>query len=261
MEKNIIVHHEQLVTSITLNRPHKRNAFNGELIAELREVLTQLQNSHRTRVIILQGEGEHFCAGADIGWMQKMSVATETDNQADAEQLAALLRQWHQMPQPTLVLAQGAVRGGGLGLLAAADIVLAETSTHFGFSEIKLNLAPSTISPYVVNAMGERAARYYFLTGEVFSAEEGKRLGLIHQLYHTTLEMMSAANQLAHQLASYERSAIQAIKQLLKTIQYQPISEALSQATALHLASLRQTPEGQAGLNAFLTAQAARGSK
>lgn len=258
MEKCLLVHHEQLVTSITLNRPHKRNAFDGQLIAELSDVLTQLQQSHRTRVIILQGEGEHFCAGADIAWMQKMALANETENREDAEKLATLLYQWHHMPQPTLVLAQGAVRGGGLGLLAAADIVFSETNTHFGFSEVKLNLAPSTISPYVVNAMGERAARYYFLTGEVFGAEEAKRLGLIHQLYENTTEMMSAANQLAHQLASDEPSAIQAIKQLLKTIQYQPISETLSKETALHLAALRKTPEGQAGLTAFL---AARGAK
>ena len=210
MEKSLIVHHEQFVTSITLNRPHKRNAIDGQLIAELSEVLTQIQDSHRSRVIILQGEGEHFCAGADITWMQKMAAANETENREDAEKLAALLYQWHHMPQPTLVLTQGAVRGGGLGLLAAADIVLTESSANFGFPEVKLNLAPSTISPYVVNAMGERAARYYFLTGEVFGAEIAKNIGLIHAVYDDTKSMMRAANALAHQLAAYEPIALNA---------------------------------------------------
>ncbi len=261
MEKNLIVHHEQFVTSITLNRPHKRNAFNGSLIAELSEVLTQIQNSHRTRVIILQGEGEHFCAGADIAWMQAMSEASETENREDAEKLAHLLYQWHHMPQPTIVLAQGAVRGGGLGLLAAADIVLTEASVSFGFPEVKLNLAPSTISPYVVKAIGERMARYYFLTGEVFNADVAKNMGLIHAVFADTKAMMTAANTLAQQLSAFEPSAIHGIKQLLEINQYRPITKELSQETAKHLADLRMSPEAKTGLKAFLEAQAARGVK
>ena len=181
---------ENGIARLTLDRPDKRNALHGPMIAALSKALQQLAASS-ARVLLIHGEGEHFCAGADIGWMQKVATLSADENYDDAEALADLLYQLHVFPKPTVVLAHGATLGGGLGLLTAADIAIAAPNAVFGLPEVKMGLVPSVISPYVIAAIGQRQAHYYFLTGEKFGAEKAADLGLIHQVTESDTLMRS----------------------------------------------------------------------
>jgi methylglutaconyl-CoA hydratase len=238
------------IATITLNRPDKRNAMHGPFVAELLTALNQFAHDD-TRVLLVHGNGENFCAGGDIAWMQKMIDASDTDNVQDAQLLADVLYQLHVFPKPTIVLAHGAVLGGGFGLLAAADIAIATKSTMFGLPEVKIGLTPSMISPYVINAIGERMARYYFLTGERFSAEEAFRIGLIHHITNDDA-LMSVGMSIAQTLLQNSPQALREAKQLIHEIANTQLSGHLTQKTAMHLAKLRKTNEAQEGLKAFL---------
>lgn len=252
---------EAHVAKITLNRPDKRNAMNGQMITELIHVLKETANHARTQVVLIQSVGPHFCAGADIHWMQHLAKASPADNLHDANQLATMLYLLHTSPKPTVVLAQGHTMGGGLGLLAAADIALCTEAAVFGFSEVTLGLAPSTISPYVVKAMGERLARYYFLTGERFHAKAAVEMQLVHACYENDDALSQAGHALAKTLAAYEPSALLAVKTILREVSQLPITPSLVELTAKHLAATRATPEAQAGLQAFFNRQNERGQR
>jgi len=238
------------IATLTLNRPDKRNAMHGPLIMECQQALRLLAESP-TRVLIINGNGENFCAGGDIGHMQKIAAGSKDDNYRDAQLLADLLYQLYQFPKPTLVLAHGMTLGGGLGLVAAADIAIASSNASFGLPEVKIGLAPSMISPYVIAAIGERMAHYYFLTGERFGAEQAHRIGLIHQLTDETT-LMSAGMSVAQILLQNSPLALQSAKQLMRTVAKQKITVELAQQTSEHLAELRATPEAQEGLRAFM---------
>ena len=243
-----VSHH---IATITLNRPEKRNAMNGPLIQELMQALQVLAADDDVRVVMMNGHGEHFCAGADIAWMQQIASGSYNENYDDAQCLADLLFQLYSFPKPTIVLAHGATLGGGLGLLCACDIAIASSNASFGFSEVKIGITPSTISPYVIAVIGERAAHYYFLTGERFGAEIAQRIGLIHQMTSQDA-LLSTGIMLAECLLQNSPYALMAAKQLIRYVAKEKISADLAQKTAEHLANLRTTPEAQEGLRAFL---------
>lgn len=244
------------IAIVTLNRADKRNAMHGPLISELSLALTTLAQSE-TRVLILNGAGEDFCAGGDIAWMQHMINASQDQNEADAKQLAELLLQLYHFPVPTIVLAQGKTFGGGMGLVTASDIALANKDAVFGFPEVKIGMTPAVISPYVIAAIGVRQASYYFLTGESFKAEEAKSIGVIHRIIdHQPL--LDAGLALANTLLVNGPYALSGVKKLIPDVARQKISSELAMTTAEHLAERRVSQEGQEGLRAFLEKRPAK---
>lgn len=235
---------------LTLNRPAQRNALNAELIHAIQSTLAQYHGHKTIRTVILQGAGEHFCAGADIKEMQALQQATDLENKKNANQLAELLWQLYTFPKPVIALVQGSAIGGGIGLLAASDIVLATKETMFSFSEVKLGLVPAIISPYVAHAIGTRAMRRYFLTAERFNADIGHQLGLIHEIVinNTLLDAgLSFANLITHN----GPEAIKTAKHLIATIINTPFDEATTLQMADVLANIRQTAEAREGFHAF----------
>lgn len=252
----ILVSQAEGIATIALNRPEKRNAIHGPLINQLSAALNELA-ANDSRVVIITSSGDHFCAGGDIAWMQKMATGPEDENYDDAQLLADLLYQLYTFPKPTIVLAQGATMGGGLGLLAAADIAIATKNASFGLPEVKIGLTPSMISPYVIAAIGERAAYYYFLTGERFDAVMAHKMGLIHQIADAD-DLMNVGMTLALNLMQNSPGALVAAKKLIRYVAKEKITESLSQKTAQHLAELRRTPEAQEGLNAFVAKRKAK---
>lgn len=250
METNLILLEEnQGIATITLNRPEKRNALNQPLIQEFLNTLKSLAQNEAVRVVILQGKGDNFCAGGDIQNMQEIANASQSDNIKDAELLAELLFQLYHMPKPTMGLARGASLGGGLGLLCACDIVLAEQTAIFGFPEVKIGIAPVVISPYVIAAMGESAAYYHFLTGERFDVKEAYRIGLVHQIND---DLSNTSLMLAKCLLQNGPQAMRAAKKIIREVLNQPVTQELAKQTAHFLAELRKTDEAQEGLKAFL---------
>ncbi len=170
------------IATITLNRPDIHNAFDDEVIAELIQVLDQIHSDSSVRVVVLRAEGKSFSAGADLRWMRRMADYTAAENKADAMQLAALMDKLNHLNKPTIARVQGAAFGGGVGLVACCDMVVASDRALFCLSEVRLGLIPAVISPYVVAAIGERASRRYFMTAERFNAEEALRLELVHEV-------------------------------------------------------------------------------
>ena len=251
MSELILISNKAGIATISLNRPDKRNAMNGQMIKELLHAMHRLQEDDSVRVMIIHGQGLHFCAGADIYWMQKISEGVLEENESDAQMLADLMYQLYSFPKPSIVLAHGATMGGGLGLLAACDIAIGAENASFGFSEVKIGIAPSVISPYVLSAIGERAAHYYFLTGERFSAEEAHRIGLLHRVVAEN-DLMQAGIMLANTLLQNGPHAMGATKQLIRYVAKIKITNELAQKTAEHLANVRTTKEAQEGLQAFL---------
>lgn len=250
MVKYILVKDLGQITTICLNRPDKRNALHQEMILELSQTLSHLANNS-CRVVIIQGAGEHFCAGGDIAWMQKIAESSHTENYTDAQLLADLIYQLYSFPKPTIVLAHGGVFGGGMGLLAAADIAIAAANTNFGFPEVKIGLIPSIVSPYIVNTIGERLAHYYFLTGDYFDVETAYRIGLIHRITDNE-SLIPEGMELALLLLNNAPRALKAVKELIRHVNKEKMSEALVQKTAENLAEIRASSEGQEGLKAFL---------
>lgn len=238
------------ITLLTLNRIEKRNALSQTMIQAFVRALHQLAHDDDCRVLLIHGNGECFCAGADIKDMQKIAEESYDDNVNDAQSLASLLYQLYSFPKPTVVLAHHAVYGAGLGLLAVCDIAFAAQDTNFAFLEVKIGITPSIISPYIVAAIGERMARYYFLTGERFNAEEARRIGLIH---HITAheDLMKTGLAIANSLLANGPTALNTTKQLLKLVSKEKITETLSQKTAEHLAQVRGTSEAKEGFLAF----------
>jgi methylglutaconyl-CoA hydratase len=251
----LTVTREKRLATLTLNRPDKRNAMNGDMIREIGDALKLLASDKTVSVLIINGNGEHFCAGADINWMKAVGTFTADENLRDAEVLANMLHQLYEFPKPTIALAHGAVLGGGMGIVSACDIALAAKNSSFGFPEVKMGIAPSTISPYVMRAIGEKAANYYFLTGTRFNAEEAERIGLIKQCVEDD-ELYQTGQTLAQTLLQNAPNALAAIKQLIHRVAHEKITPELSKITAKHLADIRKADEAQEGLKAFLEKRA-----
>jgi methylglutaconyl-CoA hydratase len=239
------------VATVTLNRPEVRNAFNDEVIAELTAAFTQLGQDSQVRAIVLAAQGPAFCAGADLNWMRRMADYTHAENLADAGQLAEMLHVIYTCPKPTVARIQGDVYAGGMGLVAACDMAVSVDTANYCLSEVKLGLYPATISPYVIRAMGPRAAHRYFLTAERFDAAEALRLGFVHAVV--------APDQLEDKLAAITKAlvnaspnAVKECKNLLHDVAGKDIDAALVARTVEGIASIRASDEGKEGVQSFL---------
>ncbi|HVL08062.1 MAG TPA: enoyl-CoA hydratase/isomerase family protein [Burkholderiaceae bacterium] len=239
------------VATVTLNRPDVRNAFNDILIAELTGAFRALGDSPQVRVIVLTGAGTAFCAGADLNWMRRMAGYAPEQNRADALTLAQMMHTLWSCPRPVIARVQGDAYAGGVGLVAASDIVVAADIANFSISETRLGLIPATISPYVIRAMGERAARRYFLSAERFSATQAAHCGLVHEVVpEAALDARVA--ELTATLAANGPEAVRACKRLVQDVAGAPIDTDLITDTANRIAEIRGSAEGREGISAFL---------
>ena len=173
---------ERGVATLTLNRPERHNAFDDAVIAELDAALAEVSADDSVRLLVLASEGKSFSAGADLAWMQRMAGYGEAENLADAGALAEMLRKLNDLPQPTIARVQGAAYGGAVGLVSCCDLAVGSSKARFCLSEVKIGLIPATISPYVIAAIGQRAARRYFMTAETIDAETAQALGLLSEV-------------------------------------------------------------------------------
>lgn len=245
------VAHDGAIVRLTLNRPDMRNAFDETLIAALTGAVRQAAQDSRVRVLLLTGAGKAFCAGGDLNWMRKMATHTDADNRADATRLADMLHTIWSCPKPVVACVNGDAYAGGMGLLSACDIAIAAESAHFCLSETRLGLLPATISPYVIRAMGERAANRYFLTAERFDAATALRLGLLHDVVPAE-RLHDEAESICRTLCANGPAAVQASKRLVRDFAGQPIDAALIADTVERIASCRSTDEAREGVAAFL---------
>lgn len=252
MQNNkIITSVSSAIATITLNRPEVHNAFDDELIQQLTSILIKINHDAAVRVVVLTAHGKSFCAGADLNWMQKIANYSRNENLQDAMSLARLMQTLNELSKPTIALVQGAAYGGGVGLVACCDIAIASHDATFCFSEVKIGLVPAVISPYVIKAIGERAARRYFLTAEKFTADEAYQLGLVHTVVDTN-QLSTFSDKIAKTLIANSPQAISTTKQLIATVSKQNFGPALITATAECIADIRVSPEGQEGLKSFL---------
>jgi len=239
------------VVRLTLNRPEVHNAFNDTLIAELSDALARLAEDAAVRVVVLAAEGKSFSAGADLHWMRRMVDYSEAENLADARALAGLMARLDRLPKPTVALVQGPAFGGGVGLVACCDVVLAAEGASFSLSEVKLGLIPAVISPYVVRALGAKAARRTFLTAERFSAETAQALGLVDRVVPEA-ELEAAGEAVIQELLKGGPDSQAAAKDLIFAVVDRPIDGVLVEETARRIAQMRAGPEAREGIAAFL---------
>jgi methylglutaconyl-CoA hydratase len=239
------------VATVTLNRPELHNAFDDTLIATLTETLAALEADPGARVMVLKANGKSFSAGADLNWMRRVAGYGEAENLADSRALAALMQRLNFLPKPTVAAVQGAAYGGGVGLVAACDIAVAAESAVFALTEVRLGLIPAVISPYVVAAIGERAARRYFLTGERFDAATAAVLGLVHEVVEATTLDEAVGRHVAN-LMQGGPAAQAAAKKLIRRVGRGPINAAMIDDTAERIARVRAGEEGREGVAAFL---------
>jgi methylglutaconyl-CoA hydratase len=237
---------------ITLNRPEIRNAFDDALIASLTAALREMDADSSVRAVLLAGNGPAFCAGADLNWMKRMAGYGYEQNLADARALAAMLKTLDRMSKPTVARVHGPAFAGGTGLVAACDIAVGSTEAVFALTEVKIGLSPATISPYVIRAIGERAARRYFLTGERFGAEEAHRLGMLSSV-STSEKLDVEIDEILKHLTQGGPEAMKKIKGLVSAVSRGgPVSDALIEDTAQRIAEIRVSPEGREGIGSFL---------
>ena len=239
------------VARVVMERPRRHNAFDDTLIDALADAFEALAGRTDVRCMILAGAGKSFSAGADLDWMKRSAEYAFDENLTEARRLAEMIRRLDTLPMPTIALVQGAAIGGGVGLVAACDIALASDAAVFSFSEVKLGIIPSVISPYVLRAIGERAAGRYVLTGERFDAAEALRIGLVHAVVPAD-GLDSASEALTSTILANGPEAVAAAKRLIADIAGQPIDGALIEETARRIAEIRRGAEGREGVGAFL---------
>lgn len=248
---NHIVTIEAGVGYVVLNRPAVHNALDEHLIAGLTKSFAQLAADDAVRIVIVTGSGTTFCAGGDLNWMRRTSEYGLEENRLDAERLARMLHALDTLSKPTLALVNGPAYGGGVGLVACCDIVVAADTAKFSLSEVRLGLIPATISPYVIRKIGESAARRYFLTAEVFEAAEAQRLGLVHEVVPAA-ELDSSGAWFMKRLHEGGPDAQGAAKLLIARVAGAVIDDALMRDTARRIAERRASREGKEGTRAFL---------
>jgi methylglutaconyl-CoA hydratase len=239
------------VATVTINRPKVRNAIDDTVIRSLTDAFKALHADAEARVVVLTGSGSAFCAGADLGWMRRMAAAGDVENLASAQTINAMLRSLNELAKPTVARVNGAAYAAAMGLIAACDIAVAAEEAMFSISEVRIGLVPSTISPYVIAAIGAQAARRYFLTGEAFSAAEAHRLGLLHQVVPGSGLDTAIESVIASLLAGGPQSQARA-KRLIAEIAGRPVDDALEALTARSIADARASAEGREGIAAFL---------
>ena len=239
------------VATVTLNRAEVRNAFNEEVIAEMTQAFVELGLRDELRCVVLAAQGPAFCAGADLNWMRSMADYTYKQNLEDAGRLATMLQTVYECPKPVIARVQGDVYAGGMGLVAACDMAVSVDTAGYCLSEVKLGLIPATISPYVIRAMGERAAHRYFLTAERFDAAEALRIGFVHEV--VAAEALDAkVAELVKTLVSAGPEAVKLCKKLVQDVAGQAITHELTQMTVQAIADVRVSPEGREGVQSFL---------
>ena len=239
------------VASLWLNRPDKNNAFNAQMIRELLQALDVVQADRSIRFLLLRGRGRHFSAGADLAWMQQSATLDYNANLNDARELAELMYSLHRLKIPTLAVVQGAAFGGALGLISCCDMAIGASDAQFCLSEVRIGLAPAVISPFVVQAIGERAARRYALTAERFGGQRAREIGLLSESYPSA-ELEQQVEQWIDNLLLNSPAAMRASKDLLREVGNGALTPALRRYTENAIARIRVSPEGQEGLRAFL---------
>ena len=239
------------VARVTLDRPEVRNAFDEVVIKKLTQAFHEIAADSGIRVVVLAGNGTAFCAGADLNWMKRMAGYGYEQNLADARALAAMLKTLDRMAKPTIARVHGPAFAGGVGLVAACDIAIGTPEAKFCLSEAKLGLSPATISPYVVRAMGEKAARRYFLTAEVFDANEAHRVGLLSSV-SASENLDAEIGKILEHLIAGGPSALAKIKDLIRLVSCGPVNDAMIDGTAQRIAEIRVSPEGKEGIASFL---------
>jgi methylglutaconyl-CoA hydratase len=237
--------------TLFLNRPERHNAFDDSLIGEIDAALAELAADPAVRIVLLAGKGKSFSAGADLSWMKRMASYGAAENEADALALADMLHHLDSLPKPTIAIVQGAAMGGGAGLVAACDIAIAAEDAQFAFSEARLGLIPSAISPYVLAAIGARAARRYFLTAERFDARQALALGLVSAVLPGAA-LAAEADRIADLLIANGPAAMAEAKRLIADVSGRPVDQALRAETARRIAERRASAEGREGVAAFL---------
>jgi methylglutaconyl-CoA hydratase len=238
------------VARVTLARPDVRNAFNSDVIRELHAIFTRLSGDAAVRAVVLAGEGKVFCGGADINWMRASLELSFDQNVADAERMSDMYRAIDRCTKPVIARVHGAALGGGAGLAAVCDVAIASDDTLFGFTETKLGIIPAVISPFVLSKIGVSNARALFLTGERFSAERARSIGLVHEVV-AVADLDAAVERVLGELRTAGPSAVAAAKQLIPDVTEASYHESKT-LTAQAIAKQRVTPEGQEGLRAFL---------
>lgn len=250
--ENISITEQGAVAHVWLNRPEVRNAFNELTIAEVTAAFASLGQRSDIRAIVLAARGPAFCAGADLNWMKKMAGYGHEENREDAAQLAQMLHTLYTCPKPVVARVQGDCYAGGMGLVAACDIIVAQDSVNFCLSEVKLGLIPATISPYVIRAMGEQAARRYFLTAERFSASEAARIGMVHACVGDEVQLDACIDEMLRHLVANSPNAVGEAKRLVRDIGTRSIDAGLIADTADRIANIRASEEGKEGVRSFL---------
>jgi len=251
MDKVITQIDSRGVAQVSLNNPDKHNAFDDQMIIELTNAFNALAANTNVRIMLLKSEGKSFSAGADLDWMKRMASYSYQQNLNDARALAAMLKALHQMPIPTIARVQGAAFGGAVGLVSCCDIALASSNASFALSEVKIGLVPSTISPYVIAAIGERHAKRYFMTAERFDANTALQIELVHEAVEKSL-LDDKVEQLVTAILSNGPEAVAVAKQLIFAVSGKPIDSKLIEHTCEVIAGIRVSPQGQEGLSAFL---------
>lgn len=250
---HLVSRRDGAVERLTLNRPDVRNAFNEHVIAELTSWAAAAREAalrHDIRAVVIAGAGRVFCAGADVAWMSQTVHYTEGENLRDAMAMSRMFAAINELPVAVIGRVQGAALGGGAGLAAVCDIVVAEDGALFGFTETRLGILPAVISPFALAKIGQAAARELFLTGARFSAARAKEIGLVHEVA-AAAELDAAVERYLQQLTSAGPEAVAAAKALIPKVWGRPIAEAMP-ITAAAIAARRVSPEGQEGLRAFL---------
>jgi len=249
--KHLLLSFHQGVATVTLNRPEVRNAFNDEVIVELTAAFLALSDRDDVRAVVLAANGSAFCAGADLNWMKRMATYTRDENLADGRGLARMLEVIYTCPKPTVARIQGDVYAGGMGLVAACDMAVAAEGAHFCLSEVKIGLIPATISPYVIRAMGSRAAHRWFLTAERFSAAQAHGMGLVHEVVPAD-QLDAQVQAITGALVAAGPDAMRACKRLLHEVGGREITPGLIDRTVEGIADIRASQEGREGIRAFL---------
>ena len=239
------------IARITLAQPEIRNAFSDTGIAEITAAFHKVGERADVRAVVLAAEGPAFCAGADLNWMRRMADYSRDENRVDAGLLAEMLRTIYECPKPTIARVQGDVYAGGMGLVACCDMAVTVDTAGFCLSEVKIGLIPATISPYVLRAMGARAAHRYFLTGERFSAQEAHRIGYVHEVVDVD-GLDSVVDGWLKHLLSAGPAAVRACKRLVLDVAEREINEQLIATTVESIANIRASNEGREGVQAFL---------
>jgi len=251
MSQPLSLQREGAVARLRLERPEIHNAFDDGLVAALTRALESLAVEDEVRVVVLEGAGASFSAGADLNWMRGMAAAGEAENRADALALARLMRTLDGLPKPTIARVHGAAFGGGVGLVACCDIAIGAPEAKFGLTESRLGLLPAVISPYVIAAIGPRQSRRYFASAEIFDAAEALRIGLLHQVVAADDLDATVQRQIDLLLKAAPLAAAQA-KSLVRRVAAGGEGESIDKANAELIARLRVSLEGQEGLSAFL---------